>query len=74
MLTKYQKHFFLFADIDKHDKFTHYQTGELISGREFLNMINDEIPWQTTKKIGSGEGAFYDETIYSPRDIKGRNP
>lgn len=67
MLTKYQKHFFLFADIDKHDKFTHYQTGELISGREFLNMINDEIPWQTTKKIGSGEGAFYKETLFSPQ-------
>lgn len=67
MLTKYKKNFFLFSDIDQHDKFSHFKTGELLSGREFLNMLNNEIPWQTTKKIGSSEAAFYKETLFSPR-------
>lgn len=74
MLTEYRKNFFLFADIVRDNNFIHYQTGEIINGHQFLHMINDEIPWQTTKKVGSGEAAFYDETIYSPRDTKGRNP
>lgn len=67
MLRIQGKNFFLFDDIDKYNKFPHYKTGELLSGREFLAMINDEMPWQTTKKIGSGEGAFYKETLFSPK-------
>src|SRR5699024_7093291 len=67
MMTKYKKNFFLFGDIDKHDKFTHFSTGELLSGREFLNALNNDIPWQTTKKIGSSESAFYKETLFSPK-------
>lgn len=74
MLTKYRKNFFLFSDIVADQGFTHFQTGEIINGYQFLHMINDEVPWQTTKKVGSGEAAFYDETIYSPRETKGRNP
>lgn len=74
MLTKYRKNFFLFADIVSEECFTHYQTGEIINGHQFLHMLNDEIPWQTTKKIGSSEAAFYDETLYSPRETKGRKP
>lgn len=67
MLTKYKDKFFLFSDIDKYDKFIHYKTGELLAGRQFLKLINDEIPWQTTKKIGSGEAAFYKQTLFSPK-------
>ena len=67
MLTKYKKNFFLFADIDQYDKFTHFATGELLSGREFLAVLNNKIPWQTTKKIGSSESAFYKETLFSPK-------
>jgi len=67
MLTTHGKNFFLFADIDQYDRFTHYKTGELLSGRQFLHMLNNEMPWQTTKKLGSNEGAFYDQTIYSPK-------
>lgn len=74
MLFKQRKNFFLFSEIDNYDKFTHYQTGELLKGRQFLAMLNDEIPWQTTKKIGSNEAAFYDETIYSPNHRRGRKP
>lgn len=64
----YGKHFFLFKDIDEYDKFHHFQTGEVLSGREFLKMINYEMPWQTTKRLGTDEGAFYNETIYSPKE------
>lgn len=67
MFKQYKKNFFLFHDIDKYDKFFHYETGELMSGRQFLSMINDEIPWQSTKKIGSEEGAFYKQMLYSPK-------
>lgn len=67
MLTKYNKNFFLFSDIDKYDKFTHYSTGEILSGREFMSTLNSEIPWQTTKKIGSSESAFYKQTLHSPQ-------
>src|SRR5699024_10334127 len=67
LLQQYGKHFFLFQDIDQYDKFFHYDTGELLSGRKFFEMINDEMPWQTTKKIGSEEGAFYKQTLYSPK-------
>lgn len=74
MFTKYRKNFFLFSDILSHDQFTHFQTGELLTGHQFLSVLNDEMPWQTTKKIGSGEAAFYDETIYSPKATLGRNP
>lgn len=74
MLTTFGKNFFLFEDIDKYNKFIHYETGELISGRQYLQMLNNEIPWQTTKKTGTNEAAFYDQTIYSPRETKGRNP
>lgn len=74
MFTKYKKNFFLFGDIDSYDQFKNYRTGEFVSGREFLSILNNETPWQTTKKIGSGEAAFYDETIYSPKDTKGKNP
>lgn len=70
MLTKYRKNFFLFSDIDKYDKFVHFQTGELLTGREFLSVLNDEMPWQTTKKVGSNEAAFYKETLYSPKAKK----
>src|SRR5699024_6236226 len=42
-------------------------TGELLSGREFLAVLNNKIPWQTTKKIGSSESAFYKETLFSPK-------
>lgn len=74
MILKYGKHFFLFSDIDNYDKFLHFKTGKFISGREYLDVLNNEIPWQTTKKIGSNEGAFYDQTIYSPNHPKGRKP
>src|SRR5699024_6307192 len=74
MLTKYKKDFFLFSDIDKYDRFVHFQTGELLTGREFLSVLNEEMPWQTTKKIGSNEAAFYDQTLYSPKETKGRKP
>lgn len=74
MLTKYKKDFFLFSDIDKYSKFIHFQTGELLTGREFLSVLNDEMPWQTTKKVGSNEAAFYDQTLYSPKETKGRKP
>lgn len=67
MMTKYQKNFFLFGDIDKYNKFTHFSTGELLSGREFLHSLNNDIPWQTTKKVGSSESAFYKETLFSPK-------
>lgn len=74
MITKYRKHFFLFSDIDRYDNFVHFQTGELLTGREFLSVLNDDMPWQTTKKIGTSESAFYDQTLYSPKEPKGRNP
>lgn len=74
MLVKHRKNFFLFAEISNYDKFIHYKTGELLTGHQFLSMLNDELPWQTTKKIGSNEAAFYDETIYSPNHPRGRNP
>src|SRR5699024_5622239 len=72
MLSKYQKHFFLFSEIDQYNKFPHFATGEVLSGRQFLNALNAEIPWQTTKKIGSSEAAFYKETIYSPKERKAK--
>lgn len=72
MMTKYKKNFFLFSDIDKYDKFIHFSTGELLSGREFLNALNNDIPWQTTKKIGSSESAFYKETLFSPKVKKAK--
>jgi len=74
MLSDYRKNFFLFDDMINDQTFTHYETGEIINGYQFLHMINDEIPWRTTKKIGSSEAAFYNETIYSPKSTKGRNP
>jgi CRISPR-associated endonuclease Csn1 len=74
MLSKCGKNFFLFSDIDKYNMFTHFQTGELLTGREFLSVLNDEMPWQTTKKIGSNEASFYDQTLYSPKETKGKNP
>lgn len=74
LLVTYGKNFFLFSDIDKYDKFIHYETGELLSGRQYLQMLNNEIPWQTTKRLGTNEAAFYDQTIYSPKSTKGRNP
>lgn len=74
MLAQHKKNFFLFSDIDKYKKFIHFQTGEMLTGREFLSSLNDEMPWQTTKKVGTNEAAFYDETLYSPKDIKGKNP
>lgn len=67
MLSKQRKNFFLFADLDQYDKFVHFQTGELLTGRQYLAMLNDEMPWQTTKKVGSGEAAFYKETLFSPK-------
>lgn len=72
MLTKYKKNFFLFVDIDQYNGFTHYFTGESLSGREYLNTLNFEIPWQTTKKIGSAESAFYKETLFSPKVKKAK--
>lgn len=62
----YKKNFFLFSEIDKYDKFPGYDTGEILDGRRFLASINDDIPWQTTLKIGNNEGRYYKETIYSP--------
>src|SRR5699024_12125692 len=47
MLTQSGKNFFLFDAIAKYDKFVHFQTGELLNGLEYLEMINDEMPWQT---------------------------
>lgn len=67
LLKQYGKNFFVFSDIDRYDKFVHYETGEIISGRQFLQSINDEIPWQSTKKIGTEEAAFYKQTLFSPR-------
>lgn len=74
MLTRYKKDFFLFSDIDNFERFVHYQTGELLKGREYLSVLNDEMPWQTTKKIGSSESAFYDQTLYSPKETMGKKP
>jgi len=44
MLTQSGKNFFLFDAIAKYDKFVHFQTGELLNGLEYLEMINDEMP------------------------------
>lgn len=74
MLTTYGKHFFLFSEIDQYDHFKDYRTGKKISGREYLKNLNYHIPWQTTKQLGSSEGAFYEQTIYSPKSTLGRNP
>ena len=67
MIFKYKKNFFLFEKIKESSDFKHYQTNEVLTGKEYLKLINDVMPWQTTKKIGSGEAAFYKETLYSPK-------
>lgn len=72
LLKQYGKNFFLFSDIDRYDKFVHYKTGEIISGRQYLQSINDEIPWITTKKIGTEEAAFYKQTLFSPKVKKAK--
>lgn len=72
LMSDYGKNFFLFSEIDKYNKFGHYKTGEVLSGREYFSVLNDEMPWQTTKKIGTEESAFYKETLHSPK--KKQNP
>lgn len=64
---QFGKEFFLFSQLAKSKKFHHFKTGELITGNQYLHMLNDEIPWQTTKKIGTEEAAFYKETLHSPK-------
>src|SRR5699024_1726196 len=72
MMFKYKKNFFLFSQIKEATDFKHFQTEEKLSGGEYLRSINDEMPWQSTKKIGTSEAAFYKETLYSPK-IKEKN-
>ena len=67
MIFKYQKNFFLFEKIKESSSFKHYQTKEELTGEAYLKLINDVMPWQTTKKNGSSEAAFYKETLYSPK-------
>src|SRR5690625_7391457 len=76
MMMKYKKKFFLFSQIKEATDFKHFQTEEKLSGGEYLRSINDEMPWQSTKKIGTSEAAFYKETLYSPKvkDAKYKTP
>lgn len=67
LMKQYGKNFFLFSKISQAKSFSHYKTGEIITGNQYFHMINDEIPWQTTKKIGTEEAAFYKETLHSPK-------
>lgn len=66
------KDFFLYEDMSQFNEFPHFKVKKSLSGREFFRMLNDEVPWQTTKKIGPDEGAFYKETLHSPK--KKQNP
>lgn len=47
-------------------------TGEEVSGVEYIQHIYYDLPWQTTKMTQTGDGMFYDETIYSPKSTKGK--
>lgn len=40
---------------------------QLISAKSYVDKLHDEVPWNTTKKIGNNDNLFYNETIYSPK-------
>lgn len=59
-----EKHFFLFKsflELSVRRPIDH----KMVPAKVFVEEIYYHIPWQTTKKIGSTERAFFDETICS---------
>lgn len=61
------KNFFLFQQFaDQQVKSP--VTNQNVSGIQYFEQIYYDLPWQTTKMMQTGDGMFYKETIYSPKE------
>lgn len=62
------KGFFIFKQFVE-ERYPSPVTNTLVSANQYVTEFYEALPWQSTKKIGSSESAFYDDTMRSPKVV-----